>query len=437
MIETTKIFAVTGKPVLHSKSPILFNSLFQKDKENAVYIRVSAEQASESLTFFKEIGLSGMNVTSPFKQSIMHMLDSTDDTAAAIGAVNTVVQDKGTLKGFNTDHLGVISSFNQHALRLRGRRCLVLGAGGAGKAAVFGLVKEGADVTVVNRTYGKAVQTAKTMACRAAPLDDLKSLLEATDIVLSALAPRVNPVHREWLRPSHVVFDANYPLSPLSEMALSRGCTVIRGDEWLLNQAVPVYNLFTGKVADRMLMKDTLSDDFKSERICDKISLIGFMGCGKTTVGRILAKELQYSFKDIDTLIEEREGQTIAQIFRTQGEQYFRSKEKTILSEIQTDKNVVYACGGGIVQDSANRKTLAQNSLVVWLYSPLETIHQRITPGSRPLLNGDGQGEKPGILFTQRIPYYAKTTDLVVINNTSPEKTAERIHEEMHKSFAD
>jgi shikimate dehydrogenase len=437
MIETTKIFAVTGKPVLHSKSPILFNPLFQKDKENAVYIRLSVEQASEAIAFFKEIGLSGMNVTSPFKQRIMPMLDTTDPTAEAIGAANTVVQDGEILKGSNTDHLGVISSFQQQALRLKGRQCLVLGAGGAGKAAVFGLVKEGADVTVVNRTYGKAVQTAKTMGCRAAPLDDLRSLLKTAGILVSALAPRVNPVRREWLQPSHIVFDANYPLSPLIEMALSQGCTVIRGEEWLLNQAVPVYKLFTGKVADRQLMKDTLSDDFKSERNYDNISLIGFMGCGKTTVGRILAKKLEYSFKDIDTLIEEREGQTITQIFRTQGEQYFRSKEKAVLSEIQTGKNAVYACGGGIAQDPANRKTLAQNSLVVWLHSPLEIIHQRIAPGSRPLLDGDGQGEKPGILFTQRIPYYAKTTDLAVFNNTPPEKTAERIHEEIHKSFAD
>lgn len=437
MSQTKPIFAVTGNPVLHSKSPFLFHSLFQKHGVNAVYVRLAAEHASDAISFFREIGLSGMNVTSPFKTPIMTMLDKTDPAATAIGAVNTIVWDKGTLRGFNTDHLGVIASLKQHGLRLKGQQCLVLGAGGAGKAAVFGLVQEGAKVTVANRTYAKAVQTAKTLGCRAASLDELSFFLKTTDILVSALSPRINPVEREWMRPPLVVFDANYPFSPLSEMALSQGCTVIKGEEWLFNQAVSVYALFTGKDADSQLMKQVLSDDFKSERICDKISLIGFMGCGKTTVGRILAKRLAYSFKDMDTVIEEREGQTISRIFRTKGEPYFRAREKAVLSEIHTDKNTVYACGGGITEDPANREALRENSLVVWLHSPLETILQRIAPGSRPLLIGNGQAEKSGLLLTQRIPSYAQAADLAVLNNTAPEKVAERIHEEIHSAFPD
>ncbi len=437
MSETTNIFAVTGNPVLHSKSPLLFNRSFQGNKEKAVYTRISAESASEAISLFKDIDLSGMNVTSPFKQTILQKLDKTGPAAAAIGAVNTVIKDGGLLKGFNTDHVGVTSSLKGLGLRLQERHCLVLGAGGAGRAAAYGLIQEGANVFLANRTFDKAVQAAKTLGCQAVPLDDLRALLNKTEIVVSALAPRINPIQKEWLRPSHVVLDANYPHSPLSTMAQSQDCTVIRGEEWLLNQAIPVYKLFTGREADRKSMEDALSSDFKSKTICDNISLIGFMGCGKTTVGQILAKILGYSFKDIDGVIEEREGKTVSEIFRLKGEQDFRALEKSVLSEIHQEKNTVYACGGGIVLNPANRDTLSRNSLVIWLYASLESCLQRIDPSSRPLLDTEERGEKAEVLFQTRIPHYARAADLVVMSEKNPEKTAENIYEEIHQTLAD
>ena len=437
MSETTNIFAVTGNPVLHSKSPLLFNRSFQGNKEKAVYTRILAESASEAISLFKDIDLSGMNVTSPFKQTILQKLDKTGPAAAAIGAVNTVVKDGGLLKGFNTDHVGVTSSLKGLGLRLQERNCLVLGAGGAGRAAAYGLIQEGANVSLANRTFDKAVQAAKTIGCQAVTLDDLRSLLNKTEIVVSALSPRINPIQKEWLRPSHVVLDANYPHSPLSTMAQTQDCTVIRGEEWLLNQAIPVYKLFTGREADRKSMEDALSSDFKSKSICENISLIGFMGCGKTTVGQILAKKLGYSFKDIDTVIEEREGKTVSEIFRLKGEQDFRALEKSVLSEIQQEKNNVYACGGGIVLDPDNRDTLSRNSLVIWLYVSLESCLQRIDRSSRPLLDTEDRGEKPEVLFQTRIPHYARAADLVVMSKRNPEKTAENIYEEIHQTLAD
>jgi shikimate dehydrogenase len=437
MSEKTNIFAVIGNPVLHSKSPLLFNRLFQGNKEKAVYTRILAESTPEAMSLFKDIDLSGMNVTSPFKQTLLQKLDKTDPATAVIGAVNTVVKERGLLKGFNTDHIGVTSSLKGLGLRLQDSHCLVLGAGGAGRAAAYGLIQEGANVFLANRTYDKAVQAAKTLGCHAIPLDDLKSFLNKIEIVVSALAPRINPIQKEWLRPSHVVFDANYPHSPLSTMAQTQDCTVIRGEEWLLNQAIPAYKLFTGREADRKSMEDALSSGFKSKTICDNISLIGFMGCGKTTVGQILAKKLGYSFKDIDGVIEEQEGKTVSEIFRLKGEQDFRALEKSVLSEIQREEKTVYACGGGIVLNPANRDTLSRNSLVIWLYASLESCLQRVDPNSRPLLETKNRGEKPEVLFQIRIPYYARTADLVVMNERNPGKTAENIYEEIHHTLAD
>jgi shikimate dehydrogenase len=378
-----------------------------------------------------------MNVTSPFKQSILEKLHNTDPAATAIGAVNTVVKDGDLLKGFNTDHVGVTSSLKELGLRLQDKRCLVLGAGGAGRAAAYGLIQEGAHVILANRTYDKAVRAGNSLGCQVAPLNDLKSILDRTEIVVSALAPRINPITQEWLRPSHIVLDANYPHSSLYTMALRQGCTAIPGEEWLLNQAIPVYKLFTGREANRKSMVDALSSDFKSKTICDNISLIGFMGCGKTTVGSILAKKLGYSFKDIDTVIEEREVKTISEIFRLKGEQGFRGLEKSVLSDIHQDKKTVFACGGGIVLDPTNCDTLSRNSLVIWLYVSLESSLQRVDLHSRPLLKTQGNGEKPEVLFQTRIPHYARTADLVFLNESDPEKTAENIYEEIHHTLTD
>jgi shikimate dehydrogenase len=436
MNESTNIFAVAGNPVLHSKSPLLFNRSFRESKKNAVYTRILSKDVSQAIFLFKDIGLSGMNITSPFKQTILQKLDDTDPAARAIGAVNTMVLEGGVRKGFNTDHLGVTSSLKSLGLNLKGRHCLVLGAGGAGRAAAYGLIQEGANVFLVNRTYDKAVESAKILGCQTAPLDDLRSLLNKTEIVVSALTPRINLIQEEWLRSIHVVLDANYPFSPLLTMAQSRDCTIIQGEEWLLNQAIPAYKLFTGREANRKSMEDALSSDFKSKTKCDNISLIGFMGCGKSTVGQILAKKMGYSFKDIDAVIEEREDKTVSEIFRLKGEQGFRTLEKSVLSEIQEEKKTVYACGGGAAIDPGNRDTLGRNSLVIWLYATLESCLQRIDAHSRPLLDTERHGEKPQVLFRTRIPHYAQAADLIVLSGRNPEKTAENIYEEINHTFA-
>jgi shikimate dehydrogenase len=383
------------------------------------------------------MGLSGMNVTSPFKQAILDRLDKFDPAATAIGAVNTIVKDGDQLKGFNFDHIGVISSLKERGLRLEGRDCLVLGAGGAGRAAAYGLLLERANVTLANRTYDKAVQAADSLGCQASSLENLKFLLDKKEIVVSALAPRINPIEQEWLSPSHTVLDANYPNSTLFTMALEQGCAAISGEEWLLNQAIPVYQLFTGRKLEKKSLADALSSLIRTKKISSNISLIGFMGCGKTTVGSLLAKKLGYSFEDIDAKIEEQEGKTIPEIFHLKGEQGFRALEKSRVLDIKQDNKTVFSWGGGIVLDPDNRDRIGQNSTVIWLYASLDSCLQRIDSSSRPLLKAQGKGKDPEMLFRARVPNYARTADLVVWSEGDPKRTAENIYEEIHHTLSD
>ncbi|MBK8809095.1 MAG: hypothetical protein IPO21_21710 [Bacteroidales bacterium] len=158
----TKLFAVTGNPILHSKSPCMFNNAFESMNLEARYIRIAADSATEAIYLFNKTELSGMNVTAPFKEDIMPFLDIIDDDAQKIGSVNTVVKKDGKLIGYNTDHYGVANSIIEADISLKDINAVVIGAGGAGKAAAFGLVKNGAKVTIVNRTLAKAKAAAQT-----------------------------------------------------------------------------------------------------------------------------------------------------------------------------------------------------------------------------------------------------------------------------------
>jgi len=367
----------------------------------------------------------------------MQYLDAVDEAASQIGGVNTVVDENGKLVGYNTDYIGVTRSLTPGSLDLKGRPCIVLGVGGAGRAAIFSLLHQQAQITVVNRTYEKARETAKHFGCSPAKIEDLQSLLSHSQILISTLPPHVDIIPAHWLRKELVVFDANYKTSPLGEKARQTGCRIIKGEEWLLRQAVPAYRHFFGSSLsenDIETMRTALvTPPLPKPR---NISLIGFMGTGKTEIGRILASRLKMDFIDIDEKIEQFEKRTIPGIFSTYGEAYFRAVEKRLLKqELENNQNRLFACGGGIVLDKENRDLLKNASLVIWLYASIETVLKRIPTGTRPLLSGNNPAQKAHELLDSRIPVYAAAADIVVGSERNQEETAERIHEEISKTF--
>ncbi len=246
-----KFFAVTGNPVLHSKSPQIFNYLFSRMNINdSAYSRVASSNAEESIFMFKKLHLNGMNITAPFKEDIMKFLDEIDPEAKIIGGVNTVVLENKIIKGYNTDYLGVINSIANNNINLKNKKILALGAGGAGKGAIYGLVKNNARVMIVNRTKEKAKILADIYNCEYSDMDNLKELLKNYKFIISTLSPNIDVVREEWLNKSHIIFDANYKYSPLVEKGIKKGCRIIKGEEWLINQALPAFNLFLKRKPD-------------------------------------------------------------------------------------------------------------------------------------------------------------------------------------------
>lgn len=432
----TKLLAVTGTPILHSKSPNMFNSAFKAMGIDATYFRLAADSAEEAIGVIKKLNITGVNVTAPFKEDVMPLLDWIDKDAELIGGVNTIVNENGSLKGYNTDHRGVADSLLQAGVELKGKKCVVLGAGGAGKAAAFGLITEGADVTIVNRTVSKAETAANAMGCNFAGMDQLEALLKDAEVVVSSLAQNINPVKQEWLSKEQVIFDANYKNSEFGATARAVGCQIIEGLDWLLNQAIPAFKHFLDIEPDRTAMKAGL--DSADLHLRQKtVSLIGFMGAGKTSNGKRLSKKLERKFGDTDNMIVDQEHRSIPEIFKTDGEAYFRNVEREVLQKAaQADVDYILSCGGGIVLNDENRTTLEQTTLPIWLYASPELTIKRIKPGSRPLLDVENPVETAQQILDERVAYYAQAAEMFFNTDyKSQEQIVEKLYEEISKAF--
>ncbi|MEN9443911.1 MAG: hypothetical protein RIS47_801 [Bacteroidota bacterium] len=430
-----KILAVTGKPILHSKSPDIFNFYTQQKNIDAVYFRLAANSAEEAIGLLKLYQLRGLNVTSPFKEDMLSLADVIDSAAQQIGSINTIVNNNGILTGYNTDYLGIQRSLARYGVDCTAKNCLVLGAGGAARAVIYALKELGATVTVINRTFEKAKKLATEFAIQSASLDDLEVQLSEADIFISTLSADICMIDPNWLRPEMVVFDANYKSSTLQRIATKRECRVISGIDWLVNQAAPAAELFFETEIDTELMYEALQVKKLSKKNYN-LSLVGLMGSGKSTTGNYIAENTNLKFEDTDIAIVKKYNKTVSEIFKTEGEKSFRDKETKTLDSLLKRPNTVIACGGGIVLKPENRDMLARRTCVIWLSASPQQVIARMKPGSRPLLQVEDPLAKAKELFVERAHLYASVADVMInAENYTTEQIASKIYEEIDTAF--
>ena len=432
----TRIFAVAGSPVFHSKSPLMFNTAFRDLGIDAVYVRLAASDAAEVVSLAREMGMDGLNITSPLKGDILHYLDEVDPDALLIGAVNTVKRREGRLVGYNTDVAGVLEAVRGSGIDPKGQKAVVLGAGGAGRAACLALVSAGARVILMNRTLEKAEIAAVRLGCKALPLDRATDALVGARLLVSAVSSGDRLIEPSALGRDLAVLDANYGRpSALVEDAARAGCTLIDGREWLLGQALPAFELFAQRGAPAARMRWALWKKRLDGR--RNIALIGFPGTGKSAVAEILASISGMTLVDIDKKIEEKAGMSVSALFAAKGEGEFRKMEQVEIEEMSLDSNQVVSCGGGSVMSRSNVRALRNNCLSVWLWADVRTALSRIGGTStRPLLHSPDPEDAARTLLAARIPSYARTSDLLVnTNGKGPRQIAERIWNEMDQAF--
>jgi shikimate dehydrogenase len=228
------------------------------DSPDLTYDSNEANTAEECVELLKA-RYDGGNITAPFKEGVFRLADETSETANLIGAVNTVIVAQGRIVADNCDHYGVSESFREFDISLNGRSCLLLGVGGAGKAAGYAVAKAGGRLTIVNRTVSKAEDFAEKLNCNAAPVDDLQYLLTTTDVIINTLYSGIDLVAKHWLNPNQIVMDASYIGSPLLNKAKELSCRTIDGRYWVYHQAVYCFAKFTGRPPDTKAMRKVLT----------------------------------------------------------------------------------------------------------------------------------------------------------------------------------
>jgi shikimate dehydrogenase len=430
-----KLFASTGKPILHSRSPQMHNAGFKSVGERAVYFRLAARDAADAFSSARKMGLSGLSVTAPFKEGMRWLVKPLSSEAKKIGAVNTVIFRNGKTSGHNTDWIGVAESLRENGVAMQGRRALVIGAGGAAEAAAFALLKNGAQVAIANRTVGKASKLASKFGCAYCSLEasKLKGALAGCSIIVSTVSTAERLIPPSLIRPGMAILDALYA-KPTAIMrdARKKGCRAISGEKWLLHQGAGQFRLFIGKAPPVAAMRRGLAAA-KSPRK-RSIALIGFMGTGKTEVGKLAAKISGRRFVDLDSEIEKAAGASISEIFAKKGEAHFRKLETAQVRKFSRAKSGIISCGGGVILRRENVTSLRRNSLLVWLFTSEGEILRRVgKDSSRPLLKVKDRAGKIHSLLSQRTPLYAASCDFAICTDgKKPQEIARMILDEIH-----
>ncbi len=267
----TKINIIIGDPVEHSLSPQMHNSAYKQlgIDNKFVYLaaHVKPEDLQAAILGARAMQINGITVTIPHKTNVMYFLDEIEETAAKIGAVNTIVNRNGALIGINTDWIGVAEPLKQ-VTDLNKKNVAIIGAGGFSHAAVFAMVTNNALVTIYNRTIENARELAKKFNCKFAGLDKMEEIKKA-DIIINATSVGMQTnksiIAKELLHKNQIIFDAVYvPFeTQLIKNAKEVGATVIHGTELLLFQGVAQFELFTNKKAPIDGMRNAIMENIK------------------------------------------------------------------------------------------------------------------------------------------------------------------------------
>ena len=402
-------YGLLGEKLGHSFSPQLHRALAGYDYR----LLPTPPEAVEELLRRREF--KGLNVTIPYKQTVIPLCDEIDPRAAAIGAVNTVVNRGGRLTGYNTDMDGLIYLARRAGVDMAGKKVVILGSGGTSRTARAAAEALGAaHVAVVSRRGEDNYENLSRHA-------DAGVLINTTPV---GMYPNcgVCPVPLDSFPRLEGVLDVVYnPLrTALLLEAEARGIPSSCGLPMLAAQARRAAELFTGGSIPDSRLEEVLTDLTGQ---MENVVLIGMPGCGKSTLGRRLARRLGREFLDLDRLVEERAGKTIPAIFAGEGEDAFRALESQIVREAGTRTGCVLSTGGGVVTRRENFAPLRQNGVIVHVTRPLSLLSKAGRPVSQSMELGE--------LWERRAPLYAAFADVTVDNSGPLEETLDNIEKEL------
>ena len=381
---------------------------------------------AEARAFMQKRPFKAINVTIPYKKLVMEYCTYIDPKAKAIGAVNTVINKNGLLFGYNTDYLGFSYLCDAHGVDFVGKTVLILGTGGTHNTTrAVALDKGAARILTASRhpkgdelSYEQAAHCGAQIVINATPAGMYPDVgvcyldVAAMPGLEAVLEVIYNPERTELLLRAE---EAGVPI-------------IASGMEMLVSQALYSAEYFLGqKFEDAPGDIRRIAASIRQETL--NIALIGMPSCGKSTLGRLLAKQMQRPFVDLDEEIVKADGRSIPEIFAAEGEAGFRAKETAAAQRFGKEKGLLISCGGGIVLRPENLRALRQNGVVLFLDRPLDELS---IGGDRPLSSSMDALRQ---MEAQRRPLYLAAADAVVPNTGSINTALCRAKEALHEIF--
>ncbi len=403
-------YGCIGKKLTHSFSKEIHAKLADYEYE---LIELNENEVE---AFLKNKDFNAINVTIPYKQTVIPYLDFLSDVAKRIGAVNTIVNRNGKLHGYNTDYFGMKALIEKNGINLKNKKVLILGTGGTSKTArVLAEDMQASEIITVSRKQNDNYVS----------YDDAVNLHSDAQIIINTtpcgMYPDCNSQPIDTLAFSNLegVIDAVYnPLrTNLVLNAKANGVKAEGGLYMLVMQAVAAVEKFLDKEISQTVADDVFASVSASK---ENIVLSGMPGSGKSTVGKLLNID-GFTFIDTDAEIEKRCGWSIKELINRKGENYFRDLETEVIKDVSSKGCQIISTGGGAVLREENVQYLKRNGKIFFLNADFD----RLSPAdSRPLSD---TADKLKNLYAERMDIYKKTAEVVVPDMASAEDEAEFI----------
>lgn len=418
-------YGLIGKPLGHSFSPQIHSmlsdykyDLFCLDENEVEAFIINKMKASHEI--------QGINVTIPYKKTVMPFCDIISDEAKEIGCVNTVVNKNGQIIGYNTDAYGMEYMIRRSRIDIKGKNVLILGDGATALTARYVMNKLNArkiiHVSRKGRITFKILENEKE--------HELSKQAFLSEIIINTTPVGMYPNNQGKLIDLNdfnscvAVFDVIY--NPFNTKLLMQAkklkITCGNGLSMLVAQAKKASEYFTGAIIDDLII-EKIHDTLKSKLM--NIVLIGMSGCGKSTIGYELAKRLNRSFIDSDEEIEKETQMSIPEIFSEFKESGFRQLEEDIINNISKCSGQIISTGGGVILRDKNMDNLKQNGKIFWIRRSVARLPLR---GNRPL---SSDRETLTKMYNARKPLYKKYSDVIIDNNSSIDNAVNQIMNEM------